>query len=322
LPNSQGLLGRLLGRHKTPSIERLPPHALPAGTRLDSLRIERAVARGGSSVLYLATDEGNGQTCAVKVFCPLSGTGDDEAAAQRSRFLQEAQRASQLDHPHIVRIHACGLVSGIAYLSMPHLPGAALSRWCGSARRLPEPAALETAAQLAEALGHAHRRGIVHRDVKPSNVIFDPERRMATLTDFGLARAPDADASRSGVMAGSPVYMAPELLAGASADAASDLYALGVLTYELLAGRPPFEAASMGALLRAVARETPPSLANVRPDWPAAVARRLDTCVATWLAKDPRQRSGDGDAWAAQARAVSAELAPCWNSAANATLPG
>jgi serine/threonine-protein kinase len=112
------------------------------------------------------------------------------------------------------------------------------------------------------------------------------------------------------VLVGSPVYMAPELLAGQSASASSDLYALAVLSFELLAGRAPFAAGSMGALLRAVAQAAPPPLATLRPDWPEAVAARLDRWVAPLLAKDPAQRPADGAAWAALSRAAARELWP------------
>jgi serine/threonine-protein kinase len=168
---------------------------------------------------------------------------------------------------------------------------------------------LDIAAQLAEALAHAHRAGVVHRDVKPGNALFDPSTRRAALADFGLARAADAQASRSGLMLGSPAYMAPELLAGQPADARGDLYSLGVLTYELLAGRPPFEAASIGALLRAVAQEPPPPLASLRPDWPAAMAEHLDALVAPLLDKDPARRPADTTAWSATAHEAADEAA-------------
>jgi serine/threonine-protein kinase len=149
---------------------------------------------------------------------------------------------------------------------------------------------------------------MAHRDVKPSNAMFDPATRRAVLTDFGIARAPDAQASRSGMFLGTPVYMAPELLGGQTADARTDLYALGVLVYELLAGRPPFEAPSMGALLRAVMRSPPPALATLRPDWTPALGARLDTLLEPLLAKQAELRQADGQQWAAAARTLAHAL--------------
>jgi serine/threonine-protein kinase len=272
------------------------PDALPGGTCLGNLRIEKPVARGASSVLYLAREIGSDQTRAVKVLCP----GSSDAEAERASFLQAGERASRLEHPNIVRVLGGGQVQGIAFLEMELLPGSDLTRWVSPRHRLPEAAALEVAAQLADALGHAHRHGVVHRDVKPSNAIYDPATRRVVLTDFGLARTPDAQATRSGVMIGSPAYMAPELLAGAAPDARSDLYALGVLCYELLAGRPPFEASRLGGLLRAVATQAPPPLSRLQPG--LADADALDALVAPLLAKAPADRPSDALQWAAQAR--------------------
>jgi eukaryotic-like serine/threonine-protein kinase len=284
----------------------LRPDALPPGTRLGPARIERALGRGATSTVYLASDVDSGLALAVKVLCPAPG---EDAAAANASFLREAQVASRLVHPHIVRTLGGGQVGGIAFLTMQALPGRDLRHHAQRERLLPEPAALLLCAQIAQALAYAHRQGVVHRDVKPANVIFDAASRHAAVTDFGLARAPDAQASRSGVFLGSPVYMAPELLAGQPPDARSDLYALGVMAYELLAGRPPFESASMGQLLRQVTQAAPPPLATLRPDWPADRAAQLDALLAPLLAKAASQRPADGDAWAAQAREVAEALA-------------
>jgi serine/threonine-protein kinase len=289
----------------------LRPEALVPGTRLGPLSIERPIARGASAVLYGATDTETGVAVAVKALCPPL---DDEAAAAAARddFLARAQQAMALQHPNIVRIYGGGQVRGVAFVVMEVLSGGDLTRWTAPDRRLPEPAVLQIAAQLADALAHAHRHGMVHRDVKPANVVYDPATRRAVLTDFGLARAADAQSTRSGVLLGSPHYMAPELLAGAAPDARSDLYALGVLSFELLTGRPPFEAAGMGALLRAIAHEPPPRLAQLRPELDAAGA--LDELLAPLLAKNPDDRASDAGAWAEQARQQ-----PLWLAAAPAS---
>jgi eukaryotic-like serine/threonine-protein kinase len=185
---------------------------------------------------------------------------------------------------------------------MELLAGADLSRYTRPGRLLPEPLALEIAAHIAEALAYAHRQGVVHRDVKPANVMFDPVSGGVKLTDFGLARAADAQATRSGMLLGSPAYMAPELLGGARAEAASDLYALGVLLFELLTGRLPFAADSMGALLRAMASQAPQTVRELRPDLPATQAAVLDAALAPVLARSPAERERDGDAWASELR--------------------
>lgn len=282
------------------------PSRWPAGTVLQGMRVERLIGRGASAAIYGAIDQTTGQAIALKV---LDAQPD---RALRAEMLAAAQHAAQLEHPGIVRVHGGGEVGAHVFVVMELLAGSDLARYARRGRLLPEAAVLEIAAQLAEALAYAHRQGVVHRDVKPANVIFDPASRRAVLTDFGLARGPDAQATRSGVMLGSPTYMAPELLAGASPDGRSDLYALGVLTYELLTGRPPFDAAGLGALLRAVASEPPPPLARRRPDLAEAAA--LDQLLAPLLAKDAAERPFDGAAWAHQAR-----LQALWITAPPAT---
>lgn len=299
------LVTRLLNRWRTaPAPEASPaaplrPDALPAGTLLGRVRIERAIARGASGALYAGIDEATDQAVAVKVLClphaDSSARANDEA---RARFLQDAAQASRLQHPGIVRVWGAGSEGSLTYLVMELLPGADLSRYTHASRLLPEPLALDIAARLAEALAYAHREGMVHRDVKPANVMYDPATNTLKLTDFGLARSVDAEATRSGVLLGSPAYMAPELLGGARADARSDLYALGVLLFELLTGRQPFEGDSMGALLRAMATQTPRTVQELRRDLPAAQAEALDTLLGPVRARTPRERLGDGDAWA------------------------
>lgn len=278
----------------------------PAGTVLHGMRIERMIGRGASATVYGAIDEASAQAVALKI---LDAQPD---RAQRAEQLAGIQRAAQLEHPGIVRVLGGGEVGANVFVVMELLAGTDLSRYTRADRLLPEAAVLDVAAQIAEALAYAHRQGIVHRDVKPANVIFDPATRRAVLTDFGLARGPDAQVTRSGVMLGSPTYMAPELLAGAVPDGRSDLYALGVLTYELLTGRPPFDAAGLGALLRAVASAPPPPLASRRPD--LAEAGALDQLLAPLLAKDAAERPFDGAAWAHQAR-----LQALWLTAPPAT---
>jgi eukaryotic-like serine/threonine-protein kinase len=295
-----------------PTDPALRADALPQGTTLAGVLLARPIGRGATAVVYSGLDIATQSARAIKVWSPQTGSNDESA---RRRFLQEAERTMGLMHPGIVRVFGGGSQGGLAFIVSELFAGGSLARHTGAEQRLPEALVLEIAAQLAQGLAHAHRQGIVHRDVKPSNALFDPATRRAALADFGLARAPDAEASRSGLFLGSPVYMAPELLAGQAPDARSDLYALGVLTYELLAGRPPFEAASMGALLRAVAQLPPPPLATLRPNWNAAVAARLDRLLEPLLAKQAAQRPADGEAWAAEARSAAEWLM----SAANAT---
>lgn len=280
---------------------------LAPGQRFGGVRIERLLARGATAHLYLATAEDTGAPLAVKAtrLPDAKSAADPQGTAARSAFEQQARQAMALQHPGIVKVYGIATGPGLGCTVMELLPGTDLSRYTHAGRLLPEGLTLEIAARLAEALAHAHRQGMVHRDVKPANVMFDSASVRVVLTDFGLARAHDAEATRSGLLLGSPAYMAPELLAGARADAHSDLYALGVLLFELLTGSLPYEGDSMGALLRAMAAGRPRSVGSVRADLDAAAVAALDAALARVWHPVPAERCADGNTWAAVLRALA-----------------
>ena len=280
-----------------------PDGLLAAGTRLGGVRIERLLTRSAMSALYLAFDEADGAPLAVKAVV-LGQPGDPALAGAQGRFQHETLSAIRLRHSGIVVTHGAVLEGGMGYVAMELLTGSNLGRYTRPTRLLPEALALDIAARVAQALAFAHRAGVVHRDVKPANVMFDPAIDSVKLTDFGLARAVDAEASRSGVLLGSPAYMAPEMLAGARADAAGDLYSLGVLLFELLTGRLPFEADTIGALLRAMTTQAPQTVRMLRPDLPTAQSAALDAVLGPVLTRSPAERQRDGDAWASALRNV------------------
>jgi len=281
------------------------PGPLRPGQVFAGCRVERLIARGGLGALYAATDLAAGELRALKVVAPAPGAADGELAEAARRFAQEAQAMARLQHPDIVRVHRAGQAQGLSYLVMDLLGGGDLSRYTRPARLLPEAVVLRLAERLARALAHAHAQGVVHRDLKPENVMVDWAADRVTLTDFGLARLADAERTRTGLVLGSPAYMAPELLAGQEADARSDLYALGVLLYQLLTGELPFDAPALGELLRQVASVPAPDLRQRRPDLPPALAAVL----AQLLAKRPAERPPGAAAVAEQLAACRAALA-------------
>lgn len=278
------------------------PSEMP-GVAIGGYPLVRTFAHGALGELHLASDPRSGQPVAIKTV-RLHGS-----ELTRERFLRESAAAARLRHPGIVRCHSTGIEGqgerAFGWIAMEWVAGSDLSRYAAAPRLLPEPLVLELAAQAALALAYAHTQGVVHRDLKPANLLFNPTKGLLKITDFGCAHLSDAERSRSGVMAGTPVYMAPEQLTGGAVDGRCDLYALGVVLFELLTGRLPFEGSgSLGELLQAVASAPPPSLAMLRPDLPPALA----ALVGRMLAKRPVERPANGDAVAEELRALAGGL--------------
>lgn len=278
------------------------PAELPHAHRLGPFLLLGPVGSGGAGEVHRAIDERNGRAVALKLL--HAGAVGDRAVADR--MAAEIAAVRRLDHPGIVRVLDHGVTDGRPWLAMEPLAGCTLERYARPARLLPEAVAVAVVARVAEALSAAHQRGVVHRDVKPSNVIVDWAADRVTLTDFGLARLPDAEQTVTGVVVGTPAYMAPELLGGAAPTAASDLYALGVLMFELLTGRRPHEADTLGALLQAVAAARAPALDTLRRDLPGG----LSDLVAALLAKVPAHRPPDAGSVAVALRQLASPLPP------------
>lgn len=253
------------------------------GPTLAGYRLLRVVGQGASSKVHLAQHEVSGQVVALKVMPLPEGQA---LAAAKTQFLAVGQTAAALRHPCIVEVLSYGVQGSTAWLAMEAVAGTDLSRYTRAPRLLPEALVLRCAWRVAQALAHAHQHGVVHRDVKPENVLVNWAADVVKLADFGLARARGAAATGTGLLMGTPAYMAPEQLAGAEPSASTDLYALGVLVFELLTGRLPHEGLSMGQLLQQVAQDAAPDLCTLRPDLPAALGELL----ARLLSKDPAHR--------------------------------
>lgn len=269
--------------------ERIEPtmHAAPpVGREFAGWRLLRLIGQGNHGSVYLAEGPGHAEAVAFKLVA-LDTSGGFEAAHRA--FLASAEVSRGLHHPGIVRLLDAGAIGGTGWVAMEAVPGCDLTRYAAPMRLLPEPVVVRVAARVAQALSHAHRQGVVHRDLKPANVMVDWPSDTVKLTDFGLARTVDTAQTGTGVVLGSPAYMAPEQLAGNQPTAQTDLYALGVMLFQLLSGRLPHEAATMGELLRQVASETAPDLRRVVPGVKPAVAQ----VVARLLARRANERPAD-----------------------------
>jgi serine/threonine-protein kinase len=255
--------------------------------------LQRALGSGGHGAVFAAR-HADGTEAALKLVALRDGD-----AAQREDFLRRSALAQGLVHPNIVAVLGFGVERGLGWLAMERVPGRDLAHRTAPARLLPLPRVLAVGEAVARALAHAHRHGVVHRDLKPANVLWVEPGDVVKVADLGLVHGADMAATETGVVPGTPAYMAPEVLAGAPADAAGDLYALGASLFHLLTGRLPFDADSMGVLLRRTWREDAPDPRALRPELPAGVA----ALVARLLARRREQRAADA---AAVAQALAA----------------
>ena len=265
----------------------------------DRYIVERELGRGGMATVYLAEEKKHGRKVAIKVLRP-----EITAALGTERFLREIGIAARLSHPHIVPLIDSGKAGGLLYYVQPHVPGGSLRERLTEARRLPLKDALRIAQEVGAGLDFAHRKGFVHRDVKPENILLADGH--AVLADFGVARAcRDAEAgdrvTEIGLAVGTPEYMSPEQASGESElGAASDVYSLACVIYEMLAGEPPFTGNSPRAVMAQHVTERPRPVRGLRPEVPLTVERAL----AHALEKDPDQR------FASTAEFVAALVAP------------
>jgi serine/threonine protein kinase len=243
----------------------------------DRYAIEREAGRGGMATVFLAEDRKHHRQVAIKVLHPeLAATiGSD-------RFLREIQIAAKLEHPHILALIDSGEADGLPYYVMPYVEGESLRDRLEREGQLPIDRALGIAGEVADGLDYAHRQGVVHRDIKPGNILL--AEKHARIADFGVARAlgaaSEADATATGLAVGTPKYMSPEQAAGGNVDGRSDVYALGCVLYEMLAGDPPFDGPTPQAILARKAVETAPELQVRRK----TVPQDLETVVARAMA--------------------------------------
>jgi serine/threonine-protein kinase len=265
--------------------------------------LQRELGRGGMGVVYLARDVQLDRDVGIKVL-PAHLAVD---ATARERFVREARMAAGLSHPHIVPIHRVGEAGGFVFFVMSYVEGETLGERIRRGGPLPPADAARILREVAWALAYAHGRGIVHRDVKPDNILIEAGTGRALVTDFGIARgggAPDASGDVGKIM-GTAHFMSPEQAAGAPIDGRSDIYALGVVGYLAVSGRLPFESQDVPALLLSQATAEPPSVMLAAPGLPPAIGAAIDRC----LARDPAARFANGET-AAEALAPRADARP------------
>lgn len=268
---------------------------------LGPYRLLRLLGKGGLGEVFEALGP-DGSTVAVKAF----RLQDDEQGLAAAAFVREASLGQRLRHPDIVRVLDSGCHGDYAILVMEYVPGHDLRAHTRASERLPLPQLLRTCERVARAMAAAHAINVIHRDLKPGNVLIHPPSDTVKVTDFGLARLGDAFRSRTGIIAGTPGYMSPEQLAEVPLGPASDLYALGVMLFELLTARLPHEAHSMGQLLVSVTSRSAPRVQTLRHDVPAG----LDRLVARLLERRPGDRPAGADEVAATLAAIRADLDP------------
>ncbi|MGH7569381.1 MAG: serine/threonine-protein kinase [Gemmatimonadales bacterium] len=243
----------------------------------DRYTVITAVGRGGNASIFGAYDS-RGRKVAVKVLHP-----ELAVSVAADRFLREIRFVSQLHHPHIAPMLDSGETDYLLWYVMPYVPGESLRLTLRRERILPVDRAVRIAGEVLQALGHAHEHGIAHRDIKPDNIVLSPEG--AVLVDLGIARAiahsGEDRVTRSGFVVGTEEYMSPEQAEGSpDVDGRTDLYSLGVVLFETLAGRPPFSAVSAAAVLDMQQHHQPPDLRTLRKDAPAGLAAAVHRALA------------------------------------------
>jgi serine/threonine protein kinase len=278
---------------------------LAGGSVFAGYRIHDPIARGGMGIIYRANEVSGDRLVALKVIAP-EFAGD---RLFRERFKREARLAAALDHPNVIPIYGAGEADGRLFLAMRLVEGIDLQAIIAAERRLHPRHAVQIVSQMASALDAAHESGLVHRDVKPGNVLLEPGKSgepIAYLTDFGLSKmtASQTGLTRTGRWVGTVDYAAPEQVQAAETDARTDVYGLGCVLYEALTGEVPFPRERDVLKIIAHISEEPPSLEAVVPDCPAAA--ELGRAIRNALAKDPGERFQSAGALA---RVVEATVA-------------
>src|SRR2546428_4238861 len=298
-PKNEGLsltaYGSPTGKGAQPRPERLQ-------VRLGRYEIVRELGKGAMGIVYLAKDPLIGRLVALKTIRPAAHSDDDETKEFRQRFIREAQAAGILNHPSIVTVHDIGQDdTGTSFIAMEYVEGQNLKEILAQGRSLSYDQIGDIIAQVADALDFAHSKGIVHRDVKPANIILLDGGR-AKITDFGIAKIASsvANLTSTGQFLGTPNYMAPEQIKGAPVDGRTDIFSLGICLYECLTRRKPFGGDSLTSISYKIVHEPFPPLHEINPQIPDG----YEDIMTFALAKEPAKRYQRGRDFALALRAV------------------
>lgn len=264
-------------------------------TSLGRYKIIRELGRGAMGIVYLGKDPTILRLVAIKTMRLDDIEDRDELKEFKERFFREVESTGRLSHPNIVTIYDAGEQDGLGYIAMEYLEGTALSAYCQPGKLLPVKQVLGLVATVADALDYAHTQDIVHRDIKPANIMLTRELK-AKVMDFGIAKVSSATKTHTKMILGTPSYLSPEQAGGKIVDGRSDIFSLGVVLFELLAGRKPFEAPLMPALIYKITNERHPPLSKFRPDLPSAALAAIQMIIDRALEKDwakRHRRAGD-----------------------------
>lgn len=271
---------------------------------LGRYQVEKELGKGAMGVVYLGRDPKINRVVAIKTMALSQEFDEEELVEVKERFFREAETAGRLNHPHIVTMYDAGEEHDLAYIAMEFLKGRDLVPYTKPDALLPLEKTLSIIARVADALDYAHQNNVVHRDIKPGNIMYEPESDQVKVTDFGIARITDSSKTKTGMVLGTPSYMSPEQLVGKKIDGRSDLFSLGVTLYQMCCGRLPFVGDSMAQLMFKIANEAAFDISTVNPQLPASVIAVIDKA----LAKDVTERYQRGSEMAAALRASLSQL--------------
>ncbi len=248
-------------KKKTPPVitNGIPPAAL------GRYKVLKELGRGAMGLVYLGKDPTIQRFVAIKTMRLDQIDGEEKLQEIKARFFREAESAGRLSHPNIVTIYDAGEQDELGYIAMELVEGTSLKEWSRKPNLMPAEEVVRTLAAVADGLDYAHQQGVVHRDIKPANIMITKDK-LVKVMDFGIAKLASSSKTQTDMVLGTPTYMSPEQIAGKKVDGRSDVFSLGVVLFELLAGQPPFTADNLSALLFAIAHQPPPELRAFRQD--------------------------------------------------------